>query len=56
MEIRPLEAELLHAERRTDRRTDRQTDMTYLMLAFRSFANAPISTSAVRFNCRGMDC
>ena len=37
VEIRPLVAELFHA----DRRTDRQTDMTKLTVAFHTFANAP---------------
>ena len=41
MKIRPLGAELFHAEGRTDRRTYRQTDMTALIVAFRNFANAP---------------
>jgi hypothetical protein len=33
MKIRPVEAELFHA--------DGQTDMTKLIVAFRNFANAP---------------
>jgi hypothetical protein len=33
MEIRPVEAKLFHA--------DRRTDTTKLMVAFRNFANAP---------------
>jgi hypothetical protein len=33
MKIRPAEAELFHA--------DRRTDMTKLIVAFRNFANAP---------------
>ena len=37
MEIRPVVAELFHA----DRRTDTQTDTTKLTVAFRNFANAP---------------
>jgi hypothetical protein len=37
MKIRPMEAELVHA----DRQTDRQTDITKLVVAFRNFANAP---------------
>jgi len=41
MKIHPVGAELLHAVGRTDGRTDRQTDMTKLIVAFRSFANAP---------------
>ena len=36
MKIRPVGAELFHA----DRRTDGQTDMTKLIVAFRNFANA----------------
>ena len=35
--IRPVEAELFHA----DRRTDSRTDMTTLLVALRNFANAP---------------
>ena len=41
IKLRPLEAELIHAERQTDGRTDVQTDMTKLVVAFRNFANAP---------------
>jgi hypothetical protein len=37
MKIRPVGAELFHA----DGRTDGRTDMTKLIVAFRSFANAP---------------
>jgi hypothetical protein len=33
----PVEAELFHA----DRRTDRRTDTTKLVVAFSNFANAP---------------
>ena len=51
MKIRPVEAELLHAERRwegeKDRRIDGQTDMTKLIVAFRNFANE--TKKAVRF-------
>jgi hypothetical protein len=36
-ENRPVEAELFHA----DRRTDRQIGMVKLIVAFRNFANAP---------------
>ena len=36
MQIRPVGAELFHA----DGRTDRQTDMTKLTFAFRNFTNA----------------
>ena len=39
--IRPVGAELLHADGRMDGRTDRQTDMMKLIVAFRKFANAP---------------
>jgi hypothetical protein len=38
MKIRPVGAELFHADGRMDRRT---TDMTNLIFAFRNFANAP---------------
>ena len=40
--IRPVEAELFHADRQTD--TDRPTDrhrQTHLTVAFRNIANAP---------------
>jgi len=37
MTIRPMGAELFHA----DRRTDGRTDMTKLIVAFCNFANAP---------------
>jgi len=37
MKIRPLGAELFHA----DGRTDRLTDITKLIVAFRNFVNAP---------------
>jgi len=39
MTIRPVRAELFHADRRTDRQTDRQTDMTKLTVAFRNFCD-----------------
>jgi hypothetical protein len=39
MKIRPVGAELFHAEGRTDGRTD--TDMSKLIIAFRNFAKAP---------------
>ena len=38
MKIRPVVAELFHA----DGRTDRRTDMTQLIVAFRNFAIASI--------------
>jgi hypothetical protein len=41
MKIHLVEAELCHADGRTDGRTDRQADVTKLMVAFRNFANAP---------------
>jgi hypothetical protein len=45
MEIRPVGAEFFHMDRHTDGRTDRQagwqTYITKLIVAFRSFANAP---------------
>jgi hypothetical protein len=37
MKIRPVGAELLHA----DRQKERQTDTTKLTVDFRNFANAP---------------
>jgi hypothetical protein len=41
MKIRPVEAELFHA--------DGQTDMTKLTVAFRNFANAPKNVHARNF-------
>jgi hypothetical protein len=41
MKIRPVGAELFHADRQTDGRTEGQTDMTKLTVTFRNFANAP---------------
>ena len=38
MKIRPVEAELFHADRRTGGRTDGQTDTTKLIVAFPNFA------------------
>jgi hypothetical protein len=43
MTIRPVGAELLHA----DGQTDRQADMTKLTVAFRNFANAPKNDTSV---------
>jgi len=41
MKIRPVRAELFHAEvRQTDGRTDRQT-LTKLIVAFRNFTKSP---------------
>ena len=44
MKIRPVGAELLHA----DRRTDGRTDMTKLIVAFLSFTNAPKNCQFIR--------
>jgi hypothetical protein len=44
MKIRPVGAELFHA----DGQADGQTDMTKLIVAFRNFANAP-NKSKCRF-------
>ena len=41
MNIRPGEAELFDAVRHADRQTER--DVTYLIVAFRSFAEVPIN-------------
>jgi hypothetical protein len=40
MKIRPVGAELFHADRQTEGRTDGQTDVMKLIVAFRNFANA----------------
>ena len=45
MKIRPVIAELFHADRRTGRGTDRLTDMTKLIVAFCNFANALKNTN-----------
>jgi hypothetical protein len=44
MEIRPVGAELSHA----DRRTDGLTDVTKLIVVFRNFTNAPKNVTS---NC-----
>ena len=41
LKIRPVGAELFHADRRSDRRTDRQAGMTKIIVTFRSCANEP---------------
>jgi hypothetical protein len=41
IKICPVGANWFHAKGRTDGRMERQTDMTKLIVAFRSFANAP---------------
>ena len=56
IKIRPVEAELFHADGQTHRQTDRQTDrqMTKLIVAFRNFANAPKISGVPRsmiFSC-----
>ena len=38
MKIRPLEAELYHADARKERQRDRQTNMIKLKVAFRNFS------------------
>jgi hypothetical protein len=44
MKIRPVGAELIHA----DRWTDGRTDVTKLMVAFRNIANPPINMYMLR--------
>jgi len=39
--IRPVTAEVFHADRRKDEQTGRQTDMTKITVTFRNSANAP---------------
>ena len=41
MKIRPVGAELFHADEQTGVQTDRQTDTTKLIDAFQNFAEAP---------------
>jgi len=43
MKIRPVGAEMFHA----DSRTERRTDMTKLIVAFHNFANAPKSDTTL---------
>ena len=47
MKIHPVGAELIHADLRTDGRTDGLIGMTKLIVAFRSFENAPNKVSNV---------
>jgi hypothetical protein len=51
--IRPVEAELFHAEKQTeaDRQTDRQRDMMKLIVAFRNFANACKNVASALTGC-----
>jgi hypothetical protein len=41
LKIRPVGAELFHADGKADRRTDRQAGMTKMIVTFRSCANEP---------------
>ena len=41
MKISPVGAKLFHVELRMDREKDKQIDMANVIVAFRSFANAP---------------
>ena len=41
MKIRPVGAELWHADGQTDRQTERQVDMTKLIVPLRNFSKAP---------------
>jgi len=41
MKIRPVGAELFHADGQTDRWKDGQTGVTKLIVSFRNFAKAP---------------
>ena len=66
IKIRPVGAELFHADRwtdgRTDGQTDRQTDMMKLIVAFCNFANEPencermmlIRDANIYFNKQGL--
>jgi len=47
MKIRPLGAELFHA----DRQTNRKTDITKLIVAFRNSATAPIEAAVLPTIC-----
>jgi hypothetical protein len=48
MKIRPVVAELFHADGRTDRQTYSQTSITKLTVAFRNFENAPKSENLLQ--------
>ena len=61
MKIRREEAELFHADGRTDGRTERQTDITKLKVAFCSFPTASkhrtasdVSLSELHILCRSL--
>jgi hypothetical protein len=41
MKIRPIGAELFHADIRTDERTDGHADIMWIIVIFHNFANAP---------------
>jgi len=41
LKIRPVEAELFHADRETDSPLDEEKDVTKLIVTFRNFAPAP---------------
>jgi hypothetical protein len=43
MKIRPVGAELFHADQRTDGQTDKRAGITKLIIAFRNYSNAPKS-------------
>jgi len=48
VDIRPVGAELFHADRQTDRQTERWKDTTILILAFRKFMYARKEGKAFR--------
>jgi len=41
MKIRPVEAQMFHADSRTDGQADRRTDMKKLIVVFRNLVKAP---------------
>ena len=53
MKIRPVGAELLHADGETGGRTDRQTDMTKPIVSFRNFAKARKNERKILMTSKG---
>jgi hypothetical protein len=51
VKMRPVGAELFHADGRRNGRTDTQTDMTKLIVAFRNFANSPKNSTLLLRKC-----
>jgi hypothetical protein len=52
IKIRPVLAEFSHGDGQTNRRKGRQADMTQIIVALRSFANAPKMKEPLGFVCK----